>query len=106
MFAKVPRNTVSVWRRIRSTVSAGLRLTVVAVPEAGVKVIDAMVTWKERSEGLAGRVSAPMVRATEPLPAPQLAPVQPMGVFGPLQEAEKTASKRRGRNGRTFLQIM
>ena len=43
-FLKVPRKAVSVWRRIRSTVRAGFRVTVVAVPTAGVKVIDEMVT--------------------------------------------------------------
>ena len=44
MFPKVPRKAESVWRRIRSTVRAGFRVTVVAVPEEGVKVIEEMVT--------------------------------------------------------------
>src|SRR6267378_2442225 len=44
MFGKSPRKTVSVCRRIRSTVSAGFRLTVVEVPEDVVNLIDAMVT--------------------------------------------------------------
>src|ERR1700682_2389826 len=70
MFGKSPRKTVSVCRRIRSTVSAGFRLTVVEVPEDVVNLIDAIVTGKVRSEGLAGRVSATMVTAPEPLPVP------------------------------------
>jgi hypothetical protein len=44
MFAKFPRKTVSVWSRIRSTVSAGLRLTVVEVPVVVVNLREVMVT--------------------------------------------------------------
>ena len=44
MFPKVPRKTESVWRRIRSTVSAGFRLTVVEVPPDPVNFRDVIVT--------------------------------------------------------------
>src|SRR6266480_576862 len=105
MFAKAPRRTVSVWRRIRSTVSAGFRLTVVAVPEAGVNVTDAIVTWKVSSAGLAGSVSATMVTATVPV-LPQLE-MQMVPVLGPLQAAsDKAASRRTGRKKIALLRFM
>ena len=44
MLAKVPRKTESVWRRIKSTVRAGLRLTVVDVPPDEVNFREVMVT--------------------------------------------------------------
>src|SRR5882757_5507859 len=107
MFAKVPRKTVSVWRRIKSTVSAGLRFTVVEVPVEVVNLMDVIVTRNVRSEGLAGSVSATMVTATVPLPDPHAAPTQPTPPFGPLQaEAEKMANTRTEKNERDLLRFI
>ena len=63
---------------MRSTESAGLKLTVVEVPEDVVNLIEAMVTRKERNEGLAGSVSATIVTATEPVFPPPPPPPPPV----------------------------
>ena len=105
MFPNVPRKRVSDCNRMRSTTGEPLSERACCVPPEVTSAIPVMVTLKVTKEGLAGRVSATMVRLTVPVP-PQLE-MHMVPVLGPLQAAsDKAASRRTGRSDRALLRFM
>jgi hypothetical protein len=105
IFAKVPRKRESDCKRMRSTTGKLLSVRACCVPAELTRAIPVMVTLNVKREGLAGRVSATMVRLTVPVPEVQV--VQTVPGFGPLQElTEMATSKRMGRNKRVLMRFM
>src|SRR5256885_10256094 len=80
----------------------GVRVVVVPVEE--VRVIPVTTTLKLSSEGLAGGVSATIVRLTLAVPPPQLLVHGPLGT--PLQEAKKKNEVKAAANGKNLLKFI
>jgi hypothetical protein len=102
--ANVPRKKVSDCRRMRSTTGEPLSVKACCLPPEVIRAIPVTVTLKVKREGLAGSVSATMVKLTEPVPPPQLT-VQTVPDLGPAQE-EKVKEASESRKSRALLQFI